>query len=326
MTTPLLEVRHLSVDYVTTHGPVRAVHDVSFTLERGEILGLAGESGSGKSTLMHAVLRTLGPPAVIRSGEVLLDGEDLLTKSPAELQRLRWRRAAFVFQSAMQSLNPVMTLGAQFADVFAHHDGLSRAEADRRTDALLERVGISAHYRRRYPHELSGGMRQRTGIALAMALNPPFIVMDEPTTALDVVVQKEILQDLLAQRAEHDFAMVFITHDLPLLLDLADRLAILYAGRIAEVGPSDRLSAAPRHPYTRGLLNAFPRLDGPRDIAASIPGSSPNPTALPPGCPFHPRCERSDERCQQALPTWQGASTDGFACFSPHDADVQGVK
>jgi peptide/nickel transport system ATP-binding protein len=260
MSAPLLEVRNLSVDYITTTGSVRAVDGVSFTLERGEILGLAGESGSGKSTLMHAVLRTLGPPAVIRSGEVRLNGADLLQMSATELRQLRWRSASFVFQSAMQSLNPVMTVGQQFADLFAHHEGLRRRESDRRTDALLERVGISSHYRTRYPHELSGGMRQRTGIALAMALNPPLIVMDEPTTALDVVVQKEILQDLLAQRSQDEFAMVFITHDLPLLLDLADRLAILHTGRIVECGPSERLRRDPQHAYTRQLLDAYPRL------------------------------------------------------------------
>ncbi|MGB0592251.1 MAG: ABC transporter ATP-binding protein [Myxococcota bacterium] len=263
MTAPLLEVHNLTVDYITTSGSVRAVDNVSFTLQAGEILGLAGESGSGKSTLMHAVLRTLGPPAVIRSGAVRLNGIDLLAMPVADLRALRWRSAAFVFQSAMQSLNPVMTIGQQFADLFAHHEGLGRHDSNHRTDALLERVGISSHYRTRYPHELSGGMRQRTGIALAMALNPPLIVMDEPTTALDVVVQKEILQDLLAQRTEHAFAMVFITHDLPLLLDLSDRLAILYAGEIVECAPSDALRHAPEHPYTRQLLEAYPRLDEP---------------------------------------------------------------
>ena len=261
MNAPLLEVRDLSVDYLSPSGAVRAVTRVSFSLAQGEILGLAGESGSGKSTLMHAVLRTLGPPAVIRSGEVKLAGEDLLSKSEPEMRELRWRQAAFVFQSAMQSLNPVMTLGAQFADLFKHHEGLTRHASDGRTDALLKRVGIATHYRERYPHELSGGMRQRAGIALALALNPPLIVMDEPTTALDVVVQKEILQDLLAEREAQGFAMVFITHDLPLLLDLSDRLAVLYRGEIVECAPSVEIAQAPSHPYTKHLLEAFPRLD-----------------------------------------------------------------
>ena len=261
MSVPLLDVQNLTVDYLGPAGSVRAVNQVSFSLAPGEILGLAGESGSGKSTLMHAVLRTLGPPAVIRSGQVTLMGEDLLAKSFAEIRALRWRRAAFVFQSAMQSLNPVMTLGAQFADLFKHHEALTRHDADRRTDALLSRVGIATHYRERYPHELSGGMRQRAGIALALALNPPLIVMDEPTTALDVVVQKEILQDLLAERESHGFAVVFITHDLPLLLDLSDRLAVLYRGEIVECAGSAAIAEAPQHPYTKHLLQAFPRLD-----------------------------------------------------------------
>jgi peptide/nickel transport system ATP-binding protein len=274
MTRPVLQIRGLTVDYITSTGSVRAVDQANLEVMPGEILGLAGESGSGKSTLMHAALRTLGPPAVIRGGEVWLEGVDLLSLSPAQLTARRWRRSAIVFQSAMQSLNPVMTLGQQFADVLKHHEGLDRTESNKRTDGLLERVGIDIRYRERYPHELSGGMRQRVGIALALALEPPFLVMDEPTTALDVVVQKEILQDLLAQRDALGFAMVFITHDLPLLLDLSERLAIMLNGRIIEVGTSESIRNAPAEPYTRRLLDAFPRLDDPIHGAPGNPMTS----------------------------------------------------
>ena len=274
MTRPVLQIRGLTVDYITSTGSVRAVDQANLEVMPGEILGLAGESGSGKSTLMHAALRTLGPPAVIRGGEVWLEGVDLLSLSPAQLTARRWRRSAIVFQSAMQSLNPVMTLGQQFADVLKHHEGLNRTESNKRTDGLLERVGIDIRYRERYPHELSGGMRQRVGIALALALEPPFLVMDEPTTALDVVVQKEILQDLLAQRDALGFAMVFITHDLPLLLDLSERLAIMLNGRIIEVGTSESIRNAPAEPYTRRLLDAFPRLDDPIHGAPGNPMTS----------------------------------------------------
>ena len=276
MTRPVLQIRGLTVDYITSTGSVRAVDQANLEVMPGEILGLAGESGSGKSTLMHAALRTLGPPAVIRGGEVWLEGVDLLSLSPAQLTARRWRRSAIVFQSAMQSLNPVMTLGQQFADVLKHHEGLNRTESNKRTDGLLERVGIDIRYRERYPHELSGGMRQRVGIALALALEPPFLVMDEPTTALDVVVQKEILQDLLAQRDALGFAMVFITHDLPLLLDLSERLAIMLHGRIIEVGTSESIRNAPAEPYTRRLLDAFPRLDDPIHGAPGNPMTSNN--------------------------------------------------
>lgn len=263
MKEPLLRIHNLTVDYITATGPVRAVDHVSLEVMPGEILGLAGESGSGKSTLMHAALRTLGPPAVIRTGEVWLNGVDLLSLSPSALRALRWRQSAVVFQSAMQSLNPVMTLGQQFADTLMRHEPLSRTACDQRADALLDRVGIDSRYRERYPHELSGGMRQRVGIALALALNPPFVVMDEPTTALDVVVQKEILCDLLDQRDKQAFAMVFITHDLPLLLELSERLAVMFEGKIIEAGPSDAIGRSPAHDYTRKLLAAFPRLSDP---------------------------------------------------------------
>ena len=263
MSAPLVAVNGLTVDYLSPKGTVRAVNKVSFELQPGEILGLAGESGSGKSTLVHAMLRTLGPPGVIRGGQVLLEGRDLLTMSLPELRRLRWRQASMVFQSALQALNPVMRIGDQFADVFATHERVTKTEAARRTDELLERVGLEARWAKRYSHELSGGMRQRVNLALALALKPPLVVMDEPTTALDVVVQKEILQDLLVQRDKGGFAIIFITHDLPLLLEFADRIGVLKGGHLVEIGTSADLAHAPKHPYTAQLMSAFPRLDGP---------------------------------------------------------------
>jgi peptide/nickel transport system ATP-binding protein len=317
---PVLDVRGLSVDYVSEHGTVHAVIDVSFTLRRGEVLGLAGESGSGKSTLAYAAARLLPETAVISAGEVLFypgahpgaqqgqsarTGEpiNLLSLSTKELRRLRWSDLAIVFQSAMNALNPVMSLGAQIDDVLLTRRPRMRGRERReRAHELLRLVGISPERIKSYPHELSGGMRQRAGIALALALSPQIIIMDEPTTALDVVVQREILGELLRLREQLEFAVIFITHDLSLLLELADRVAIMYAGRLVEQATQRELYQAPRHPYSYGLINAFPKLRGPRHTAVGIPGSPPDLRSLPSGCAFHPRCPLAFEACRTVMP------------------------
>jgi peptide/nickel transport system ATP-binding protein len=315
---PVLEVRGLSVDYASENGTVHAVADVNLTLRRGEVLGLAGESGSGKSTLAYAVARLLPGPAAVTTGEVVYyereeggaDGGhsagapvDVLDLTAWELRAFRWNDLAFVFQSAMNALNPVMTVAAQIDDVLrAHRPDMRRGARKERARELLRLVGIASDRLGSYPHELSGGMRQRACIALALAVSPKIIIMDEPTTALDVVVQREILSELLRLRERLRFTVIFITHDLSLLLELADRVAIMYAGRIVEQATRRDLYSTPRHPYSYGLINSFPRLHGPRTAAMGIPGSPPDLRALPPGCAFHPRCPLAFAPCRTILP------------------------
>jgi peptide/nickel transport system ATP-binding protein len=285
-TSTLLEARGLCVDY----GRVRAVDGVDLEIREGEILGLAGESGSGKSTVANAVMQILRPPARITGGSVVFRGEDLARKTTEDLRRYRWRNVSMVFQSAMNALNPVMRVGDQFVDMMRAHERISKHGALARAAELLDLVGMDARLVRAYPHELSGGMRQRAIIAMALALNPELVVLDEPTTALDVVVQREILQQLEALKRDFGFAVLFITHDLSLLLEFANRIAIMYAGEIVESAAAASLATAPRHPYTQGLLRSFPPLEGPRTRLLGIPGSPPDLSDPPSGCRFHPRC------------------------------------
>jgi peptide/nickel transport system ATP-binding protein len=286
----LLELRRLVVDYGIGERRARAVDGVDLTIHEGEIVGLAGESGCGKTTVANAVMQILRPPARIEGGGVLFRGQDLVGKSAEELRRFRWRNVSMVFQSAMNALNPVMRVGDQFVDAMRAHERIDRRGALARAGALLELVGIDRRRIRAYPHELSGGMRQRVIIAMALSLNPELIVMDEPTTALDVVVQREILQQIDALKREFGFAVLFITHDLSLLLEFADRIAIMYAGELVETASAERLASAPQHPYTQGLLESFPPLTGPLTRLRGIPGSPPDLSDPPSGCRFHPRC------------------------------------
>lgn len=303
-----LEVTGLSVDYGAGPETIHAVDNVSLLLHRGEMLGLAGESGSGKSTLAYAMTRLLRPPGTVTEGQVLYhprSGQpvNLLAMSADELRRYRWAELSIVFQSAMNALNPVMPVRSQIDDVLRTHlPGLGRRERAARIAALLDLVGIPPDRTRAYPHELSGGMRQRVTIALALALEPEIIVMDEPTTALDVVIQRQILSEIKRLREQLGFAIVFITHDLSLLIELADTIAIMYAGKLVEVASAAELYRSPRHPYSRGLLNSFPALHGPQRHGAGIPGSPPDLRAVPPGCPFHPRCGWVHARCSELEP------------------------
>jgi peptide/nickel transport system ATP-binding protein len=289
-TQELLRLEHLSVDYMLGDRRVRAVDDVSLSIAPGEILGLAGESGCGKSTLANAVLQILKPPAAISSGQILFRGENLVGMSKQQLRRVRWRHVSLVFQSAMNVLNPVMRVGDQFVDMFQAHDRIRRSAALSRAGDLLEMVGIDRGRVRSYPHQLSGGMRQRVVIAMALALEPELIVMDEPTTALDVVVQREILQELETLKQRLGFAVLFITHDLSLLVEFSDRIAIMYAGEIVESATSHALFRRSLHPYTAGLMRSFPPLTGPILPLAGIPGAPPDLARPPAGCRFHPRC------------------------------------
>ncbi len=267
---PVLEVCGLTVEYRGENRTVVGADRVSFTIGEGEVFGLAGESGCGKSTVAHAIMRLLREPAVITAGTVRFCGRDVLTMSDEELRAFRWRDVAMVFQSAMNSLNPVMTVGDQIADIFTTHERVSRAEALRRAGDLLELVQIDRSRLRSYPHQLSGGMRQRVVIAMAVALRPRLLIMDEPTTALDVVVQQEIMAQIADLRRELGFAVLFITHDMSLMIELSDRIGVMYAGRLVESAPAPLILTAPRHPYTRALIDAFPPLTGPRRELAGL--------------------------------------------------------
>jgi len=285
-TKTLVELRGLTVEY----SRVRAVDGVDLDIFTGEVVGLAGESGCGKSTVANTVMQILRPPARLVSGSVRFNGEELVGKSAEQLRRYRWRNVAMVFQSAMNALNPVMRVGDQFVDAMKAHERVDRKRALMRAGELLETVGIDPRRLRAYPHELSGGMRQRVIIAIALSLNPELLILDEPTTALDVVVQREILQQIDALKRDFGFATLFITHDLSLLVEFADRIAIMYAGEIVELADAETIHAQPRHPYTRGLMDSFPPLTGPRTRLIGIPGSPPNLADPPSGCRFHPRC------------------------------------
>jgi peptide/nickel transport system ATP-binding protein len=308
MSTPLIDVRGLRVDYGAGPDAVHAVIDASLSLHSGQVLGLAGESGSGKSTLAYAMTRLLRAPGMITGGDVRLDDGaghrlDLLEAGEHQLREVRWSRIAVVMQSAMHALNPVLTIGSQLTDVLrAHLPELDRAAQRDRAGALLEMVGISAGRLGSYPHQLSGGMRQRVMIAMALALEPAVVIMDEPTTALDVVTQREILQELTQLQQRLSFAVLFITHDLSLLVEIADSIAVMYAGRLVEQAPARELYRAPRHPYTLGLLGSFPSLHGPRRKMTGIPGSPPDLRRPPAGCAFHPRCRFAMDVCRAELP------------------------
>jgi len=308
MSDAVLEIRGLDVDYGLGDDAVRAVRGVNLTLHRGEVLGLAGESGSGKSTLAHGLTRLLPPPGVVAGGEVLYhpdDGEpvDLLRLSPARLRRYRWAEIAIVFQGAMNSLNPVHRVSTQLTDVIKAHEPRRGAAARlARARELLSLVGIPADRLDSYPHQLSGGMRQRVMIAMAVALEPRVVIMDEPTTALDVVIQRQILRELAELRRRLDFSVLFITHDLSLLVEFSDRIAVMYGGRIVEEAAAADLYRASLHPYSDGLLRSFPSLRGTRRELTGIPGSPPDPGDLPTGCAFRPRCPRAFEPCVDRVP------------------------
>jgi peptide/nickel transport system ATP-binding protein len=298
---PLLDIRDLRVDYLTARGRVGAVDGVSFTVNPGEVVGLAGESGSGKSTIAHAILRILRPPALITGGEVLFAGRDTLKMEDAELENFRWSSISIVFQSAMNSLNPVMRIRDQLMDVMQHH-GLPKEQAGKRAVQLFDLIGIEPRRLDSYPHELSGGMRQRAVIAIALALNPDLIIMDEPTTALDVVVQKDILLQIARLREVLGLSILFITHDLSLLVEFSNRILIMYAGELVENAPARQLFDQPLHPYTEGLMNSFPSISGEKRKLTGIPGSPPDLASPPAGCRFHPRCPKAMPVCSQTAP------------------------
>ncbi|WP_328886601.1 ABC transporter ATP-binding protein [Streptomyces sp. NBC_00316] len=295
---PVLELSGLRVEYRGDGRTVVGADDVSFSIGAGEIFGLAGESGCGKSTIANAVMRLLKPPAEITAGSIRFQGRDVLALDARELRAFRWREIAMVFQSAMNSLNPVLTIGEQFVDIFTTHEKLKKRVARERAGELLELVGIDPGRLKAYPHQLSGGMRQRVVIAMAVALRPRLLIMDEPTTALDVVVQQEIMAQIRDLQRELGFSILFITHDMSLMVELSDRMGVMYGGRIVELAAAKDLFAGPLHPYTEALMNAFPPLTGPR---RELTGLFDAPRTAD-SCGFHVRCPEDRSDCSMTIP------------------------
>jgi oligopeptide/dipeptide ABC transporter ATP-binding protein len=311
----LLQVRDLAVEFDTPEGVVKAVTEVSWDLRRGETLGIVGESGSGKSVSVMSLMRLIPtPPGRIVSGEARFEDRDLLTLSRRQLRRLRGRDIAMVFQDPMSSLNPVQTVGHQIAEAMLVHDSQLRdREAKRRSIELLELVGVPqpAERFRQYPHQYSGGMRQRAMIAMAIANRPKILIADEPTTALDVTIQAQVMEVLRSAQQETGAAMILITHDLGLIAEMTDRVIVMYGGRVVEIGEVHEVFHRPRHPYTFGLMASLPRLDAQTETLATIPGQPPSLVTPPPGCAFHPRCRLRRERslCAEAVPELTDGTT-----------------
>ena len=298
----LLEINNLCVDYVSPNGVARAVNNVSVSIAPGETLGIAGESGCGKSSLAFAISRLHKAPALISEGEILYKGQDVLKMNDKQLRDFRWNDVSVVFQSAMNSLNPVITIGEQLTDVILAHKKVTKKQAYEKAVELLEVVGIHADRIGSFPHQLSGGMRQRVVIAVALALEPKLIIMDEPTTALDVVVEREILNELYDLKTKFGFSILFISHDLSLMGEIADRIGVMYAGNLIELGDAKTVFSAPKHPYTKGLIASFPTIHGPKKRLYGIPGNPVNLLQIPQGCNFQDRCTDCFADCKAKEP------------------------
>jgi len=294
---PLLEVADLSVEYLTETADVRAVDRVSFAVEPGEFLGIVGESGCGKSTLLFGVAQLLSPPGRVVDGHVLFRGEDMVRLGPGDLRHMRWRDFSMVMQSAMNALNPMKNVGAQFKDTLEAHGSQSPEEIRQRSAEVLEMVGIDPVHLSSYPHQLSGGMRQRAMIAMALLFTPQLVMMDEPTSALDVVAQRSLMTKIKELQRSLGFAVIFVTHDMSVVGRFSDRVVVMYAGQIAESARTESIFSRPLHPYTRGLMSAFPSVRGPRRELTGIPGSPPDLARPPSGCRFHPRCPEVMPQC-----------------------------
>ena len=302
MPEPLLEVENLSVSYLTETADIGAVDRVSLTVNPGEFLGIVGESGCGKSTLLFAIAQLLTPPAEITTGRVVFKGQDLVQLTDAELRHVRWRDYSVVMQSAMNALNPMKSILAQFKDTMRAHEKVSNAAVRARSAEVLRLVGIDAAHLDSYPHQLSGGMRQRAMIAMALLFTPQLVIMDEPTSALDVVAQRSLMTQIKQLQQQFGFAVIFVTHDMSVVAHYSDRVMVMYAGQVAEIGATGSIFAHPLHPYSKGLLDAFPSVRGPRRPLTGIPGSPPDLGRPPSGCRFHPRCPAVMAKCVATEP------------------------
>ncbi|MGN6869338.1 MAG: ABC transporter ATP-binding protein [Solirubrobacteraceae bacterium] len=302
MADPLLEVDDLTIDYLTDAGEVRAVAGVSLTVAPGEFVGIVGESGCGKSTLLFGVAQLLSPPGEVVGGSVSFRGRDMVRLGREELRHMRWRDYSVVMQSAMNALNPMKSIGAQFKDTLQAHGSSSAEEIRKRSTEVMSLVGIDPTHLESYPHQLSGGMRQRAMIAMALLYTPQLVIMDEPTSALDVVAQRSLMTKIRELQRSLGFAVIFVTHDMSVVSRYSDRVLVMYAGQVAEAAATDAIFERPLHPYTRGLMNAFPSVTGPRRELAGIPGSPPDLARPPSGCRFHPRCPEVMPACLNVEP------------------------
>jgi peptide/nickel transport system ATP-binding protein len=328
MTTPVLSVRNLKVEFPTRRGILTAIDDVSFDIAPGEVLGVVGESGAGKSITGTAVIGLIEPPGRIAGGQVLLRGERIDNLPPEAMRKIRGKRIGMVFQDPLTSLNPLYRIGDQLVETITTHTTLSNAQARDKALSLLNEVGIPAPEMRidAYPHQFSGGMRQRVVLALALAAEPELVIADEPTTALDVSVQAQIIALLKRLCRQHGAAVMLITHDMGVIAETADRVAVMYAGRIAEIGPVRDVIKAPLHPYTTGLMGSIPSLTGESDRLTQIPGSMPRLTAIPNGCAFHPRCPRAFVPCNTFRPDLQPEARSQVACWLYHPYPVNAAE
>jgi len=301
----LLEVENISIGYNTKKGYLKAVEGVSFTLEEGASLGFVGESGCGKTTIGMALMGLLPPNGSVREGRILFDGEDTLKMSDEEMRKIRWREMAMIFQAAMNALNPVQRVGNQIAEAILVHDpSIEKEEAMGQVEDLFELVGIPRDRLRDYPHQYSGGMKQRAVIAMALACHPKLIIADEPTTALDVIVQAQILGEIKDLQKEFDLSIIFISHDISIVADMCKDIGVMYAGQLVEFGPRERVFESPAHPYTKALLSSFPTVTGEKSALIPIPGETPNLVVPPAGCRFCDRCSGPGSSCKTETPDW----------------------
>ena len=295
----LLQVQNLNVSYFTRRGEARAIKNFSIEIEEGSTVGIVGESGSGKSTLGLAIVGLVPPPGRVVSGKILFDGEDLLTMEKETLRRIRGRRISMIFQDPMTSLNPVKNIRDHFSEMLrVHEPNVSKGEAENRVATILEELGISRERSRDYPHQFSGGMRQRVMIGLALILNPALVIADEPTTSLDVIVEAQILELLKSLKRTHNLTLILITHNVGLIAEMTDRVSVMYAGQLMELSPTEKLFERPLNPYTQALLQSVPHVMASGQALTWIPGFPPNLLSPPPGCPFHPRCPYAFDKCK----------------------------
>ena len=316
-TQPVLTVDGLSMQYETRAGPIRAVDGVSFTVLKGQSLGLVGESGCGKSSIALSLLRLLPETARITGGRILLNGTDIVPLTEEQVRRLRWNSISLVFQAAMNSLNPVYRVGEQIIEALDEHVRLSKEEANTRVRELFDLVGLDQAHIDYYPHEYSGGMKQRAVIAMALSCDPDIVVADEPTTALDVIVQDRILREMKRVREELDMSMIYISHDMAVIAEVSDVVGVMYAGRIVELGSAADVFGAPIHPYTKALISAFPSVKGDKQELVALPGEPPNLLDPPTGCRFNPRCPFATDACKSEEPPVVRRGEHYAYCWNP---------